>query len=246
MPLGALIFDVDGTLAETEEAHRAAFNRSFEELGYDWRWSVDLYRVLLQVTGGQQRIRHFVNSIGVTLTSDEIARLHQRKNAHYATLVGEGAVTLRPGVARLIEEARSDGIKLGIATTTSRENILALLASLFQADATTWFAAIVCGEDVAAKKPDPEAYAQALARLAIPAAEAIAIEDSRNGLLAASGCAIRTVVTPSFYSAAEDFAGAALVSLDLERPTPITVAGLSALISNPVAAGSQKSAVSLR
>ena len=230
MALRALIFDVDGTLAETEEAHRAAFNQSFAEAGHDWHWSVDQYRVLLRVTGGRPRIRHFLGTIGETATDDEIASLHIRKNTLYAEMVAHGAVTLRPGVARLIDEARRARLKLAIATTTSRSNIAALLEHLLAPDAAAWFGAIVAGEDVAAKKPDPEVYVRALAALGIAAAEAVAIEDSRNGLLAATACGIATIVTPSIYSDREDFTGARLVRPDLERPAAITLVTLSGLL----------------
>lgn len=228
MGLRALIFDVDGTLAETEEAHRAAFNRTFAEAGHDWSWDVDTYRDLLRVTGGQQRIAHFLTTIGETATSVEIAALHARKNDLYADHVAGGEVALRPGVARLIDEARGAGIELGIATTTSRSNLDALLVQLLAPDAASWFDAIVTGEDVSIKKPDPEVYVLTLAALGITPAEAIAIEDSRNGLLAALACGVRTVVTPSLYSAREEFTGAALIVADLDTP-PVTVATLANL-----------------
>lgn len=240
MPLRALIFDVDGTLAETEEAHRAAFNQAFAEAGRDWHWSVDRYRILLRVTGGRPRIRHFLDTIGGTATDDEVAALHIRKNVLYAEMVANGTVTLRPGVARLIDEARRAELKLAIATTTSRSNLDALLTRLLAPDAAAWFDAIVAGEDVTAKKPDPEVYLRALAALGVAASEAVAIEDSRNGLLAASACGIATVVTPSAYSAEEDFAGATLVCHDLERPRTVNLAVLSGLVplsSVPPAAG---------
>ncbi|QXQ05960.1 HAD-IA family hydrolase [Sphingosinicellaceae bacterium] len=226
MGLRALIFDVDGTLAETEEAHRAAFNQTFAEAGRDWYWSVDAYRDLLRVTGGQQRIAHFLTTIGETATPAEIATLHARKNALYADLVASGEVALRPGVARLIGEARAAGVKLGIATTTSRSNLDALLVQLLAPDAATWFDAIVAGEDVRIKKPDPEVYALTLAALGVAADEAVAIEDSRNGLVAAAACGIRTIVTPSLYSRGEDFSGAWLVCGDLDA-LPVTMATLA-------------------
>ena len=228
MPLRALIFDVDGTLAETEEAHRAAFNQAFAETGRDWQWSIARYRTLLRVTGGQQRIRHFLDTIGEAATPADIATLHARKNVLYGAMVAEGSVALRPGVARLIAEARAAGLKLAIATTTSRANLDALLAHLLAPDAASWFDAIVAGEDVAAKKPDPEVYVRTLAMLGIAAADAVAIEDSRNGLLAAAACGIRTIVTPSRYSAGEDFTGAARACIDLDRAA-IDLAALECL-----------------
>lgn len=229
MPLRALIFDVDGTLAETEEAHRQSFNQAFADAGRDWRWDVDTYRDLLRVTGGQQRIRHFLDTIGASAAPDEIAALHVRKNRLYAERVAAGGVEQRPGVARLIGEARARGLRLAIATTTSRANLDALLAHLFAADAAGWFAAIVAGEDVAHKKPHPEVYARTLTQLGIMPREAVAIEDSRNGLVAASACGIATIVTPSVYSAGEDFGGAALVCRDLDAP-PVDVELLARIV----------------
>lgn len=226
MPLKAIIFDVDGTMAETEEAHRAAFNQAFAEAGRDWHWNTDLYRSLLSVTGGQRRIRHFLNMIGENAAPAAIAALHARKNELYGERVASGEVALRPGVARLVEEARGAGIKLAIATTTSRSNLEALLAHLFASGATSWFAAIVAGEDVTMKKPHPEVYTRALAMLDLPPHEVVAIEDSRNGLLAATACGIPTVVTPSLYSAGEDFSAAAMVCHDLDR-LPVDLAALA-------------------
>lgn len=230
MSLAALIFDVDGTLAETEEAHRAAFNQVFAEAGEAWFWSVDEYRDLLRVTGGQRRLRHYFRQIGVDVDDERVAALHGRKNAVYAALVADGAVALRPGVARLIGEARAAGVTLAVATTTSRANLDALLATLLGAEATGWFAAIVAGEDVARTKPDPEAYALALAALGLETAACVAVEDSRNGLDAALAAGLATLVTPSLYTAHEDFAGAALVCADLDHP-PVDLARVAALLS---------------
>lgn len=229
MTLRALIFDVDGTLAETEEAHRQSFNAAFAAAGHGWHWDVDTYRALLRVTGGQQRIRHFLDTIGAEATLDEIAALHASKNRRYAERVAGGGVARRPGVARLIADARASGLRLAIATTTSRSNLEALLVHLFAPDAVGWFAAIVAGEDVAAKKPDPEVYVRTLAQLGVTAGEAVAIEDSRNGLLAAAACGIATIVTPSFYSRGEDVSGAALVCRDLDEP-PVDVPLLTTLV----------------
>ncbi len=225
----ALIFDVDGTLAETEEAHRSAFNQTFAAAGLAWHWDTDLYRDLLRVTGGQQRIRHHASRIGHALADDAVAALHRAKNRRYAEMVAGGAVSLRPGVARLIAEARQAGLRLAIATTTSRSNLEALLAHVMAPEALAWFEVIVTGEDVFAKKPDPEAYARALAGLGLAATECFAFEDSRNGLLAAHALAIPTVVTPSVYTAHEVFAEAMLVLRSFDDPVRLDVAALRTL-----------------
>lgn len=219
----AIIFDVDGTLAETEEAHRTAFNRAFAEAGLAWCWSQSDYRALLTTTGGRERIARFMAEHGVQPDPAAIAALHIRKNAIYADLVAGGFVTPRPGVARLIDEARHSGVALAIATTTSRVNLLALLDSVFGPGASGWFAAIVTGEDVAVKKPDPEVYRHALAALALDPHDCVAIEDSRPGLAAARAAGIATIVTPSHYTKGDDFSGAALVLPDLGDPIGLSV-----------------------
>ncbi|TPG39726.1 HAD family hydrolase [Sphingomonas koreensis] len=215
MPLKAIIFDVDGTLAETEETHRRAFNQAFAEAGEPWRWSADDYRALLTTTGGRERIQRYLDEAGISAHPETVRALHARKNALYAAFVAQSAVTPRPGVMRLIEQARARGVMLAIATTTSRANLAALMRYAFGTESAGWFAAMAVGEDVAVKKPDPEVYRRVLSSLALDAAECVAIEDSRNGLDAARACGIATLVTPSFYTQAEAFDGAALVCPDL-------------------------------
>ncbi len=231
MRLKAIIWDVDGTLAETEEAHRCAFNQAFAEAGLPWHWSEADYAALLTTTGGRERIARFMAGIGLAPDPALVAALHPRKNAIYANLLAAGAVVPRPGVLRLIGEARTRGIALAIATTTSRANLEALLRHSFGPDADSWFPVIVAGEDVKAKKPDPEAYRQALTGLAREPADCIAIEDSRNGLHAARGCALVTLITPSRYTTSHDFSDAARIcgSLD-DQPHPVDVDDLDALL----------------
>ncbi|MER2606714.1 MAG: HAD-IA family hydrolase [Siculibacillus sp.] len=221
-----LIFDVDGTLAETEEIHRAAFDRAFAEDGLDWRWDVDLYRALLRVTGGKERIRARADALGLdraALPDERIARLHARKTEIYGATVRAGGCVLRPGVEALIRSAHAVGRRLAVVTTTSRPNVEALLAATLGADGPALFAVTICGEDVAAKKPAPDAYLLALERLGVAAAECLAFEDSWNGLTAARAAGLATIVTPSLYTEGEDFTGAArvlpdLVGFDPDRP----------------------------
>ncbi len=239
MRLKAIIFDVDGTLAETEEAHRTAFNRAFTEAGRDWHWSADDYRELLKVTGGRERIRHFLGTINATDTDQFVADVHARKNAIYAGLVENGEVALRSGISRIINEARRGNIQTAIATTTSRTNLTALLDRHFGVGAIAGFDAVVTGEDVAHKKPNPEAYRRTVSALALAPDQCIAIEDSRNGLLAAAACGIAVLVTPSLYTSHEQFAEAAAVRADLDCPyPPIDIAALDAVLcaSQPLAA----------
>jgi beta-phosphoglucomutase-like phosphatase (HAD superfamily) len=209
----ALIFDVDGTLAETEEIHRASFNQAFGEHGLDWSWDRNLYRDLLRTTGGRERILAYARRVGAEV---DAGALHARKTAIYTEKVRAGTVALRPGVAALIEHARGGGLALAIATTTSRPNVTALIGGTLGRDSTLWFASIRTGEDVGAKKPDPEVYHLVLSDLGLPADDCLAFEDSRNGLVAARGAGLRTVVAPSIYSADDDFTGADVIVDTLE------------------------------
>jgi HAD superfamily hydrolase (TIGR01509 family) len=214
----ALIFDVDGTLAETEEGHRQAFNTAFAEARLDWVWDVDLYRELYSVTGGKERMRRYADMRGMSaaeLSDTAIASLHVRKNAHYAELVRAGECPLRPGVKRLIRASRARGLRLAISTTTSRVNIVELVEATLGPDGLALFEAVVSGEDVVAKKPAPDAYLRVLETLALRPDECLAFEDSYNGLLSARAAGVATIVTPSLYTHHETFDGAAMIIPDL-------------------------------
>lgn len=216
MRLKALIFDVDGTLADTEEAHRTAFNDAFTAAGLAWSWDPARYGDLLRVAGGRERIAHFIDTLSL---SDEvkaqhrarIAELHADKTRRYAQRVAQGQVMLRPGVARLITEARMAGVQLALATTTSPQNVVALISATLGAGALDWFASRICGDAVADKKPSPDVYLRALSDLGLRAQDCVALEDSANGLRAAVAAGLCTVVTPTAWSAREDFSQAALV-----------------------------------
>ncbi|CUH82438.1 HAD family hydrolase [Tropicibacter naphthalenivorans] len=205
MTLRALIFDVDGTLAETEEAHRRAFNDTFRDAGLDWHWTVQDYTRLLRVTGGKERMRAFRDGIGRGPDDAQIAALHLRKTERYMQLIAQGGLHLRPGVAELIAWGRKEGLRLAIATTTSLPNVQALALACWGRDAAEIFDVIAAGDEVAAKKPAPDVFELALRRLALPVKDCLAFEDSRNGLRAAKAAGLRTIVTPSLYTAHEDF-----------------------------------------
>jgi HAD superfamily hydrolase (TIGR01509 family) len=214
----ALIFDVDGTLAETEEGHREAFNAAFAEAGLDWAWDIDLYRDLHRVTGGKERMRHYADRLGISradLSDAALAKLHRRKNELYSERVRAGQCPLRPGVERLIRASHASGLRLAICTTTSRVNVNALIEATLGPGGLDLFEVIVAGEDAPAKKPAPDAYLLVLKALQLRPDECLAFEDSRNGLMAAQAAEIATVVTPSRYTSEEAFDGAALVLPDL-------------------------------
>jgi HAD superfamily hydrolase (TIGR01509 family) len=212
MTLKALIFDVDGTLAETEELHRRAFNAAFAAAGLDWEWDSPLYKELLRTTGEKERIAAYQRdclSGDPPLTWEDIVALHRAKTATYAALMAEGSLTLRPGVESLVREAREAGLKLAIATTTSYPNIEALCQACWSRPAGSLFDVIAAGDEVERKKPAPDVYELALTRLALPASACIAFEDSHPGLIAARAAGLRTIVTPGLYTWDHDFEGAA-------------------------------------
>lgn len=213
--LKALIFDVDGTLADTEGAHRDAFNAAFREAGLGWHWSSTLYAQLLEVSGGKERIRHYwqmVDPRAATLpgTKATIDALHACKTRHYDRLVGEGGLALRPGILRLIREARAAPLPVAIATTTTPANIDALLRTPLGRHWRALFGAVCDASTAAVKKPAPDVYHAALAALGLPAADCLAFEDSANGVRAARAAGIPTLVTPTFYTRGQRFDGALL------------------------------------
>ena len=221
MKLEALIFDVDGTLADTELAHLAAFNQAFSQEGIGWQWDVPLYTQLLEVSGGKERMLHYWRQVRPDVTDlgngvqATVARLHELKTAAYEQAVRDGAVQLRPGVLKLIEAAHAEGLRLAIATTTSAVNIVALLRRAIGPDWQWFFTVVEDASTAPRKKPDPMVYQQTLARLALPAAACLAFEDSANGLMAARTAKLATIVTPNDFTAHHDFTGALRVLPDL-------------------------------
>ncbi len=228
--LQALIFDVDGTLADTErDGHRPAFNKAFAEAGLPWNWSVALYAKLLAVTGGKERIRYFMEHFleGFEAPADLdgfIAGLHQSKTRFYLQMLQEGLIPLRPGVARLLDEAREAGLRLAIATTTTPENVTQLLAATLGTEAIGWFEVIAAGDIVPEKKPAADIFVHALAQMNLSPAECLAFEDSENGLRSSLGADLPTLVTTNAYTQDQDFEGALLVVDTLGEPdAPFTV-----------------------
>lgn len=217
MTLSAVLFDVDGTLADTErDGHRVAFNQAFRDCGLDWHWDVALYGELLAITGGKERIRHYLQHYQPPFPNQNnldqwIADLHRTKTHHFLALMKTGQIQLRPGVENFIRELRANGIKTAIATTTTPENVIALLESTLGVDSPGWFDVIGAGDVVPHKKPAPDIYQWVIDQLNVSAEHCLAIEDSLNGLQSALAAGIRTIITSSEYTHSQNFSGASLI-----------------------------------
>ena len=216
----ALIFDVDGTLAETEELHRKAFNDVFKNNGLKWHWDKSLYAKLLRIAGGKERIQfyqtHFPQQNG-SLSYNDVAMIHKKKTEMYASLVEKGSLTLRPGISSIITAALEQKICLAVATSTSYSNLVSLTKSCFDKKPEEIFTSIATGNLVKQKKPAPDLYNLVLKETSLNSKECLAIEDSRIGLMAAKGANIPTLVSPSIYHIDENFSEADYTCVNLER-----------------------------
>jgi beta-phosphoglucomutase-like phosphatase (HAD superfamily) len=216
MTIKAIIFDVDGTLADTEDAHRIAFNKAFAENHLNWNWDVALYDKLLKVTGGKERIKYFVESFLPSFAKPAdydgfVKHLHSVKTGYYTAMLADGHIPLRPGIKQLIDDARAGNIQLAIATTTSLENIAALLEVGLGKDWQSYFSSIGGGDIVPHKKPAPDIYYWVLNDLGLAPGDCIALEDSNNGLRSSLAAGIKTYITINNYTRSQDFSGAAAV-----------------------------------
>lgn len=228
--LQALLFDVDGTLADTErDGHRVAFNMAFKEAGLDWNWTEEIYGQLLAVTGGKERIRYYLNDFNTDFDKPEnfdefVKGLHAAKTKFYVQLMQEGKVPLRPGVERLIKEAKAAGMRMAVVTTTTPANVTALLDSTLGQGSEDWFEVIAAGDIVPAKKPAPDIYFWAMEKMNLTAEDVIAFEDSSNGILSSTAANIKTIITINGYTAEDDFSAADIVLDHMGEPDqPFTV-----------------------
>lgn len=232
MALEALVFDVDGTLSETErDGHRVAFNMAFDEAGLDWHWNDTLYGELLAVTGGKERIRFYLDKYNTEFKRPAdldgfIAGLHASKTSHYVKLLAKGGIPLRTGVKRLLEEARAEGLRLAIATTTTVNNVHALLEHALSAESIDWFEVIGAGDVVPAKKPAPDIYNYVLEKMNLKPEQCMAFEDSANGIKSAGGASLPIIITVDSYTTQHDFTGAKLILDQMGEPEqPFKVIG---------------------
>ncbi len=226
--LRALIFDCDGVLAETErDGHRVAFNRTFADKGYQIEWDVALYKELLKVGGGKERMRHYFDRTSWPQGAHDkdalIKELHALKTVYYMEMVESGQLPVRPGVVRLVDEAIAAGVKLAVCSTSNEKAVNAVVETLLGPERKAKFDVVLAGDVVSRKKPDPEIYTLVLDRLRLEPAECVVVEDNRNGLLAAKGVGMYCVVTTNGYTQDEDFSEADLVVSELGDPPNVQV-----------------------
>lgn len=223
MKLKGIILDVDGTIADTEEIHRQAFNQTFDEFNLNWHWSKSEYHNLLFISGGKERFRKCLNEDKELKNKVKnpglfIQELHKRKSEHYRSMLASDGIQLRPGIIRLINEAQDKGIQLGIATSSSLANLTTLLNTTLNIDPNELFSSIVTSDTVLDKKPSPVVYQCAIAGLGLTPDTCVAIEDTRNGNLSALNTGLHTIITTHAYTIDNDFTGASLVVNHLGEP----------------------------
>jgi len=224
----ALIFDCDGVLADTErDGHRVAFNRAFAQIGLAVQWDEDLYGKLLQIAGGKERMRYYFDCHGWPENEKDrnalILKLHQLKTWHFMEILESGQIPARSGVARLVDEAVVAGIFLAVCSTSNEKAVNLLMEKLLGQKRHKAFAAVLAGDVVNKKKPDPEIYQLAAEKLKVRPADCVVVEDSRNGLLAARAAGMKCVITMNGYTEKEDFSGADLVVAELGEPPHVNV-----------------------
>jgi len=226
--LKALVFDCDGVLAETErDGHRIAFNRTFAAKGYGFEWDAALYKELVKIGGGKERMKYFFDRTSWPAgTSDKealIKELHKLKTDYYTQIIESGELPLRPGVARLVDEAVAAGVKLAVCSTSNEKAVHTVVEKLLGPERKARFDVILAGDVVSKKKPDPEIYTLVLERLHLKPTQCVVVEDNRNGLLAAKGAGVYCVVTTNGYTEDEDFREADLVVSELGDPPQVQV-----------------------
>jgi len=220
--LKAIFFDQDGVIIDTErDGHRVSFNETFKEFGYDVAWGVEEYHELLQISGGKERMKHYLQTRGFgkpvppAEVDDLIARMHKRKTAMFIELVESGRLPLRPGIHRFMQEALAAGLKLGVCTTSSEKAAHAIAYQILK-DVT--FEVVLAGDVVEKKKPAPDIYNLALQKTGLTPDECFVVEDSRNGVLAGKAAGMRIVATTNVYTEKEDLSPAEVIVSCLGDP----------------------------
>ncbi len=224
----ALIFDCDGVLADTErDGHRVAFNKAFSVKGINIEWDVQMYAELLKVAGGKERMKFYFDQSGwpveINRRENLVKELHKLKTDLYMNIIESGELPLRPGIARIVDEAIAGGVMLAVCSTSNERAVTLVVEKLLGPDRQKCFSAILAGDVVSKKKPDPEIYNLALKRLSLDPKVCIVIEDSRNGFLAARSAGIHCLITTNGYTESEDFSGADLVVSELGDPPNVHI-----------------------
>jgi HAD superfamily hydrolase (TIGR01509 family) len=222
--MSAILFGSISTLADTSELQRRAFNEAFSSHGLDWNWSRDDYRAMLGSNGGANRVSEYAKSVG---TEVDAAAVHATKSSIFQTLLADSDVQPRPGVVNTVDRARTEGVKLGLVTTTARANVDALLSALEPYIGTNAFNVVVDSDAVEKPKPDSACYEWALDRLGVEATEAVAIEDNVGGVNAAAAVGIPCIAFPNENTAGSEFSAAAetVDHLDEQQVISLTEAG---------------------
>ena len=214
-PLKAVFFDQDGVIIDTErDGHRVSFNETFQEFGYSFEWGVDEYHELLQISGGKERMKHYLQTKGFGKpvapeeVDDLIARMHKRKTALFIEMVESGRLPLRPGIHRFMREAMAAGLKLGVCTTSNEK---AANAIAYQVLKDVTFDVVLAGDVVEKKKPAPDIYNLALEKTGLRPEDCFVVEDSRNGVLAGKAAGMRVLATTNVYTEKEDLSPADVI-----------------------------------
>ena len=223
MKLQALIFDVDGTIADTEEVHRQAFNAAFLAMDLGWNWSEAEYMALLRVSGGPERIAHYISGLRVKPEEKQrlaglVPAINREKTRLYYELISDGRAAARPGVARLMSEARAAGVKLALAAPSTTANVEALVGAVLGAKALGGLGCVVTDDEVAQKTRAPDVSSRIVCTRGVRADACAASEDSASGVLAAKAAGLYTIATPSRWTATQDFSQADLVQPSLDQP----------------------------
>ena len=235
----ALIFDCDGVLVDTErDGHRIAFNMAFTDKGIDVVWSIEEYKKLLKVAGGKERMKFYFNENGWPAQFDDreelIISLHKQKTHFFMQLIESGDLPLRPGIKRMVDEAIANNIKLAVCSTSNEKSVRLIVELLLGKKRAGKFEAILAGDIVTRKKPDPEIYNLCIEKLNINPQNCMVIEDSRNGLMAAKAANFNCLITTNGYTADEDFTEADIIVYELgdEPDIQITIDDIISLIEN--------------
>tara|TARA_B100001248_G_C27242029_1_gene389797 strand:- start:32 stop:787 length:756 start_codon:yes stop_codon:yes gene_type:complete len=226
MLLSAVLFDVDGTISETEDFHRKSFNEAFKEFNLDWFWDEAIYKELINIGDGKERIEYYIKRAWPEMLEYKnltkyINSIHKVKNEIFKDFIMDSGITFRPGVLRLINELRENNIRIAIVSSTTQEDLLTLFKNGLNMDPTSTFDLIAHGGCTENKRPSPEIYEWILEKLRIPPQSCVAIEDSLRGLRSAVNANINVLVTPSLYTKTENFEEANIVVSSLgeyEKP----------------------------